>query len=138
MDEIRALADMTIRRALGFAGLGVCVVMLALSFDLLLSLRAGGQLSALVCLALAVGGWTAPRRDMRRTELWTLLAGTGAAPLRRMPRAQIQMLLAQVLRERLFWHAERAGLTALALGAAAALVALAEFLFAGGGAGQAG
>lgn len=115
MDVIRDLADITIRRACAFAGLGVGVVMLALSFDLALACRAGAALTAVLCLGLAVAGWCAPRRDMRRTELWSMLVAVEGGFTRRVSRAEAQEVLAGVLQQRLLWHAERVGAIALAL-----------------------
>jgi len=124
MDVIRALADHSIRRACGFAGLGVFVTMLALSYDIVLTLRTGAALTAMGCLALAAIAWHAPRRDMRRTELWVLLTHAASDVVRRMPRARAQALLSGILRERLLWHAERVGLIAMVLWALMLLAAL--------------
>ena len=52
MDTIRALADQSIRRACAFASLGIAVVMLALSFDILLACRAGAALAGAATFAL--------------------------------------------------------------------------------------
>jgi hypothetical protein len=122
MDQLRQIADRGIRRACGFVGLGVGTTMLALTFDMVLALRSGASLLAIACLAMVVAAWTAPRRDMRRTELWHALAGTPPHFARAMPRDQAQSLLAGVIRERLLWHAERVGAAALALWLAAALL----------------
>jgi hypothetical protein len=128
MEPVRDLADLSIRRGCGFAGLAVGTVMLAFSFDLVLSLRSGAALVALLCLALAAAAWWAPRRDMRQSELWILLSGTADDLLRRLPRARAQALLAGVLRERLLWHADRAGLVALLLWVLTGLLAAARTL----------
>lgn len=115
MHQLDAIADHGIRRACGFAGLGIATTMLALTFDITLALRTGGTLMALVCLVMLIAGYTAPRRDMRRTEVWHALQGTEAAATRLLPRDQAQRLIAGVLRARLLWHAERVGMGALAL-----------------------
>lgn len=125
MDVLQHLADIPIRRACGFAGLAISTTMLALSFDLAASFRSGGAMAAMLCLGLAFAAWRAPRKDMRRTELWRLLAGTsGEALVRVLPRARAQVLLAEVLRERLLWHADRAAVLALGLGALGLCIAL--------------
>lgn len=113
MDSVIALADHSIRRACGFAGLGIGTVMLALSFELPLAFRSAGALTAVLCLGLLAAAWRAPRRDMRRSELWAMLPGTAAEFARGLPRAEAQRLLAGVLRARLIWHAERAAILAL-------------------------
>lgn len=115
MDTVRDLADLSIRRACGFAGLGIGVVMLALSYSLPLALRSSAALAALLCLGLLLAAWRAPRRNVRDTELWCLLPGTSAAFARHLPRAEAQALLAGVLRSRLIWHAERVASIAVVL-----------------------
>ncbi len=115
MNTVRQLADFSIRRACGFAGLGIGVVMLSLSYSLPLALRSGAALAALLCFGLLLAAWRAPRRNIRDSELWGLLPGTDAAFALHLPRGEAQALLAGVLRQRLIWHAERVGLLAVAL-----------------------
>jgi hypothetical protein len=115
MDLLRALADQSIRRASGFVELGVGMTMVALSFDPTLSLRVGGDMTALFCLALIGAAWHAPRRDVRRTELWALLAAADKRFTHELPLRRAQELLASVLRERMLRQADFVGLTALAL-----------------------
>lgn len=110
---LRELADLSIRRACGFAALGIGTVMLALSHDLALAFRSGGDLTALVCLAMLLQAWRAPRRDVRDLELWSLLPGTPGAYARNLPRTEAQRLLGRVMRERLLRHAEWAGMLAV-------------------------
>lgn len=126
MDTVRDLADLSIRKACGFAGLGIAVVMLALSYSLELALRSGAALSAVLCLGLLLAAWRAPRRDVRDTELWCLLPDTSAAFAQQLPRAEAQVLLTGVLRARLLWHAERVAALCIGLyllGLLAALLA---------------
>lgn len=115
MRVVETMADLSIRRACGFAALGVASIMVALSYDLVLAFRTGAALIALACLALGLAAWRAPHRDLRHSELWALLNDGEDALVRRLPRAKAQSLLASVLRARLLWHAERLGLAAIAL-----------------------
>ncbi len=124
MEIMQALADHSIRRALGFAGLAVGMVMLSLSFDATLALRASADLLGLVCAALLFCAWRAPRRNMRHTETWTLLQSHMPEFARRIPEREVQETLSRILRQRLVWHAERIGAVALAFWALSALVAL--------------
>ncbi|TQF76480.1 hypothetical protein FK498_17585 [Elioraea sp. Yellowstone] len=117
MDRIVAVADQTIRRACGFAALGVCLTMFALSFDAVLAFRAGAVLTTAVFAALLYLGHRAPRFDVRRTELWSV---TGRQL--RLPRERAQRLLGGVLRDRYLWHADRAALLAIGLWSAAGAV----------------
>jgi hypothetical protein len=115
MDPLEAASDFCIRRALGFAGLGVGMTMLGLSFDAALALRSGGNLVAAVAAAMLVAAWRASRRDMRRTEAWTMLHDLAPDWLRDRPREDLQRLLRAAWRRRLLWHAERLALLALPL-----------------------
>lgn len=114
MDVMRTLADHSIRRALSFAGLGVVTLMLALSYDPALALRTGGNLLGLVCLCLLFVAWRTPHRNMRRTELWTLMVEYAATLAHSMPPAEAQRRMSEALRERLVWHAEAVAIVALA------------------------
>jgi hypothetical protein len=114
MQQIIAVADQTIRRACGFAAFATGATMLALSFDLVLALRVGGVMATAVCLALFVQSVRAPRADVRRTELYSVVGRDLA-----LPRDRTQQLLGEVLAERYLWHADAAAMAAVALWAAA-------------------
>jgi hypothetical protein len=114
MDPVEVVIDHCIRRGLAFAGLGVGLVMLSLSFDLPLALRSGAGLVAAVAGAMLVGAWRAPRRDMRHSEAWALL-DDWKPELLRGRRPDVEDRLRRTLRRRLMWHAERVGLLALGL-----------------------
>lgn len=113
MDPLEAVSDRCIRRGLGFAGFGVAMTMLALSFDLGLALRAGGNLAALAVVGMMIGAWRAPRRDMRHSEAWITLNHLAPDWVRLSPRKELQERLRAAWRRRLIWHAERVGLLAL-------------------------
>lgn len=120
MDLVRDLADASIRRALGFAGLGISVTMVALCFDAVLSLRTGALMTAAVWLGLFAAALRVPHRDVRRTELWSLLRGVGGPETERwLATPEARASVAAVLRERLDWHALRAAAAAALLWAVA-------------------
>lgn len=123
MDQIIAVADQTIRRACGFAAFAVGATMLALSFDLVLALRVGAVMTTAICIALFVQACRAPRADIRRTELYSVV-GRGLA----LPRERAQQLLGDVLAERYLWHADRAAGAALSLWAGAIMLWLLRLL----------
>lgn len=123
MERILAVADQTIRRACGFAGLGIGATMLALSFDLVLAFRVGAVLTTMLLVFLLYFGYRAPRYDVRRTELWSVVGRT--MPL---ARDRMQSLLGGVLRERYLWHADRAAAVALLFWLIAALLWLVRTL----------
>ncbi len=122
MDRILTVADQTIRRACAFAGLGVGFTMLALSFDMVLAFRAGAVMTTAVFAMLLWLGHRAPRADVRRTELWSVV-GRGL----RLSRERAQALLGGVLRERYLWHADRAAVLAIGFWAMAGVTWLLRF-----------
>ena len=128
MDPMEIMTDRSIRRALGFAGLAVGMVMLSLSFDLTLSLRTGADLTAVVAVVLLLAAWHAPRRDLRGSEVWVALTELAPSPLRGEARTEFQRRLGETMRRRLLWHAERVGLLAVGLWVLTALVMLARAL----------
>ena len=115
MEMMRTLADYSIRRALSFVGIAVVTLMLALSYDLALALRTGGNLLGLVCLSLLVASWRTPYRNMRRSELWSLMLEHATPLAQSLSAAEAQQRMAAALRERLMWHAESVGIAALAM-----------------------
>lgn len=115
MDLVEIVTDRCIRRGLGFAGLAIGMVMLSLSFDLPLALRAGADLVAVVAVAMLIAAWHAPRRDMRHSEAWMTLSDLAPGMANGASKGEMMRRLRETLRRRLVWHAERAGLLALAL-----------------------
>lgn len=104
LERLEALADLVIRRACGFASLAILLVMLSLSFQLVLALRSGAILVTLLWLVLMVKLALVPRQDMRRSELWLMLAD------RHDPDARpIQATLRHAFAARLRWHSDRIG-----------------------------
>jgi hypothetical protein len=115
MDPMEMVTDRCIRRGLGFAGLAIGMVMLSLSFDLPLALRAGADLLAVTAVVLLIAAWYAPRRDMRHSEAWVMLKDLQPEVARGRPRKEIERRLQEVQRRRLLWHAERVGVLAVGL-----------------------
>lgn len=128
MEILRSLADLSIRRACGFAALGIATVMLGLSYDLVLSFRSGAILTSIVCGVIWLRALMSPWRDIRDTEMWMLLAHE-RKHLTRGPEARhVAAAAGAVLRERLEWHAERVALAALALWVCTGLAMAAAYL----------
>jgi hypothetical protein len=130
MELLPILADLTIRRACGFAALGIGTVMLALSFDLPLALRSGAVLTSIACGVLWLMAWSLPWRDIRQTEMWSLLVAERRHLTRGAEAGRLQAMAAQVLRERLVWHAERVAIAALAMWACTGVAMLARAVLA--------
>jgi hypothetical protein len=126
MHEIPLCIDLSIRRACGFVSLAIATVMLALSFDLPLALRSGAAMTGVLCCALLVLAWRSSRRDVRRTEFWSIFAERNPEIVAQADAARLQAAARRIWQERLVWHAERIGLAALVLWAGAGIAALAR------------
>lgn len=110
MDRIDYLADITVRKGVGFALLAVSTVMLGFSYDMLLCLRTGAALIALTSAVLALKAARAPARKHRSTELWALLRKGEYLPPGYPPAN-----LNEVLRKTYIRYAELCAVAALAL-----------------------
>ena len=73
MDRIRHAAQVSILRALGFAGLGIGTFMAGLSFEPALCFGAGASLTGITAAVLWWKGTLAPTHNYRKTEVWILL-----------------------------------------------------------------
>jgi len=131
MEILRTLADLSIRRACGFAALGIGTVMLGLSYDLVLSFRSGAILTSIVCGVIWLRAWISPWRDIRDTEMWMLLAHERRHLTRGPDAGRVAEAAGAVLRERLIWHAERVALAAFALWLCTGLAAVLTHLLGG-------
>lgn len=112
MDRIQYLANLSVRRGCGFAGLAIFTAMFGMAGDPTLSVRIGAALVTLTGLVLAFLAWRAPHRDYRRTELWIMLDKG-----RDLPPGYPPEVICQVLRDVYLRHAELAGAIALVMGA---------------------
>jgi hypothetical protein len=118
--QLQVFADLSIRRACAFTGLATMTVMIALSYDASLALRTGAEFLAMLVMGLTLSGYRAPRRNLRHSEIYVMLREAGVHR-QRLASAEMQVRMADILRERAFWHAERVGYIALALWFAALL-----------------
>ena len=73
MERIRFAAEVSVRRALGFAGLGVGTAVMGLVYDPVLALKTGATLLALIAAVLFYKAYRAPTRNFKETEVWILL-----------------------------------------------------------------
>ena len=70
---IEVLAEVSVARGCGFAGLAILTFMVGLSWDVVLASKVGGLLVLLGCSVLIVKAQRALRRPVRNTELWMML-----------------------------------------------------------------
>ena len=110
MERLEAMADLVIRRAVGFASLAIVLVVLSLSFQLALALRSGAILVTLLWLIVLLKLVYVPSQDMRHSELWLMVAE------RHSPDAlPMQTAMRSAFAARLRWHADRIGVFAISL-----------------------
>ena len=110
MERLEAMADLVIRRAIGFASLAIVLVVLSLSFQLALALRSGAILVTLLWLIVLLKLAYVPSQDMRHSELWLMVAERHSPDVLPM-QAAMRMAFAARLR----WHADRIGVFAISL-----------------------
>jgi hypothetical protein len=110
MEEIRLLANLSVRRGCGFAGLAIATVMAGLMFDAGLAFKTGAILTAIVAVVLVIRGIAAPQRNFKETEVWYLLS-----PESRPPEDQGRRMINGALREVYLEHAEWAAGVAVVL-----------------------
>ena len=110
MERLEALADLVIRRALGFASLAIVLVFLSLTFQWALALRSGAMLVTLLWLIVLLKLAYVPSQDMRQSEIWLMVAERHAPDALPMQNA-----MRQAFANRLRWHADRIGAVAICL-----------------------
>jgi len=110
MDNLRAMAMLSVRRGCGFAALAIVTVMFGLADQPLLSFRSGALLTTLAAAVLFWKAHDAPRRNYRHTELWMMLERTPDLPEQHAGR-----LVNGILQEVYFRHAEGAAAIACSL-----------------------
>lgn len=107
--RLRHAADISIRRAIGFAYIAIGTTMAGMAFDGYLAVKTGAVLSTGVAAALGLKAMRAPRRPYKHTELWIIVDKDHG-----LPEARAQDVIGHVLRERYLWHAQLiAGVAAL-------------------------
>jgi hypothetical protein len=118
----RDLADTSIRRACGFALIGIFTAMVGFSGDPYLAVRCGAVLVTLTAVILYWRGQGAPRRNFRDTEVWLMIRNT-APP---MPKESLQRLIGNALADSYFWHARIAATVAATMWGVALLMWIAR------------
>ena len=114
MQKLRQVAFISVGRGVAFAGLGIFVVMVGLSFDPVLALRSGGVLLLILLAGLLIKAQHVARTDYRRTEAWLLLDRA------ERPDERTAGYLTKALREACIWFARwTAGAAVLVWGFAA-------------------
>ena len=74
LQRIERLAQISVARGCGFAGLAILTFMIGLSGNMVVALQAGGILCLLVCGLLLFKAWLAGQRSYKSTEVWLMLS----------------------------------------------------------------
>ena len=94
MEHLRRIAYEVVLRACGFGSLAIFCVMIGMSFDPLMSFKAGGFLTMVMACILILKAYEARTKPYRKTEMWLYL------PKEQRPhQAYAQWVCATVLRE---------------------------------------
>jgi hypothetical protein len=73
VDRIRAAAEISIGRAVGFGALAIATVVLGLIFEPVLALKSGGALTLLMAAIILIKAERARSQPYRSTEVWLIL-----------------------------------------------------------------
>jgi len=93
VEKLEALAELSVARGCGFAAIGILTLMVGLSYQMSLALKAGGIMGLGLTAILVARAIAAPRTPYKRTEVWIMLD-----PAERPGAAIAQMLIGRTLR----------------------------------------
>lgn len=110
MERIRYFADLSVKRAIGFALLGIGTVVIGMSHDWLLAFRAAAIMISLMTVVLLYCALRAHATDYRRREIWLLLDQWHGLPEHRAHQA-----ISAIMRETFLRYAEHGAWTAATL-----------------------
>ncbi len=120
IQKLEALAELSIARGCGFAGLGILTFMIGSVSDPVLAFKTGGLLTFLACAVLLIKARAARTRPYKRTELWVMMRKD-----ERPDAAIAQQVIGNVLQDVYYRFAQQAaGLAILMLTTAGALALL--------------
>lgn len=119
MDQIKYLADLSIRRACGFGLIAIATALVGMSSDAVLALKMAAICSSAMVGILLIKAMQAPTRNYRRTEVWLMLNKRHD-----FPEARAQQIFGNILYERYMWHATVTGVGAAILWLATLLMVL--------------
>jgi hypothetical protein len=110
MHKLEQLAHFSVARGCGFGLLAIATLMVGLSGEFAIALRAGGYLCLVMCLVLISLAWRAPGAPYKRTELWIMLE-----PEERPHAAIAQQVIGSLLRDIYLRFALRAAVLSASL-----------------------
>lgn len=121
MKEIEQAAQISVGRACGFAGFGIALSVMALSFEPVVAIKTGAVLTLGLTISLLICASMAHNTPHQRTEVWLLIDERS-----RPPERQAKRIINEARRTAMLWFASWTALTsALFAGAGLALALIA-------------
>lgn len=121
MNEIEQAAQLSIGRACGFAGFGIALTVVALSFDPMVAAKTGAVLSLGLTLTLLIFAYRAHNTPHQTTEVW-LLIDKGSRP----PARHARRIVNEARRFAMLWFARWTAAVSALFASSALLLALAH------------
>jgi hypothetical protein len=100
VNEIEQAAQLSIGRACGFAGFGIALTVLALSFEPVIAAKIGAVLSLGLTLTLLIHASRAPHTPHQSTEVWLLIDQAS-----RPPSQHARHIINEARRDAMLWFA---------------------------------
>ena len=100
MNEIEQAAQLSIGRACGFAGFGIALTVLALSFEPVLAAKIGAALSLVLTITLLIFASRARHTLHQTTEVWLLIDAKS-----RPPAHHARQIVNEARRQAMLWFA---------------------------------
>ncbi|HUE47111.1 MAG TPA: hypothetical protein VMO81_12735 [Aestuariivirgaceae bacterium] len=121
MNEIEQAAQLSIGRACGFAGFGIALTVLALSFEPMLAAKTGAVLSMGLTLTLLIFAFRAHHTPHQTTEVWLLIERDSRPPAR-----DARRIINEARRFAMLWFARWTATVSALFASSAILLALAR------------
>jgi hypothetical protein len=121
VNEIEQAAQLSIGRACGFAGFGIALSVLALSFEPMLAAKTGAVLSMGLTLTLLIFAYRAHNTPHQTTEVWLLIERDSRPPARHARR-----IINEARRYAMLWFARWTAAVSALFASSAILLAMAH------------
>jgi len=119
VNEIEQAAQLSIGRACGFAGFGIALTVLALSFEPVLAAKIGAALSLVLTITLLVFAYRARHSHHQTTEVWLLIDAKSRPPAR-----YARQIINEARRHAMLWFARWSAASSALFASTAILLAL--------------
>ena len=121
MNEIEQAAQLSVGRACGFAGFGIALTVLGLSFDPVMAAKIGAVLSLGLTLTLLINASRAHHTPHETTEVWLLIDQKS-----RPPAQHARRIINDARRFAMLWFARWSAASSALFASIAILLALAR------------